>query len=154
MTMKKKRRIKLRIKNLVSFIIAIVLFGYVSFGVINYNISKKKFELEEQNLEQKLYELKDKETDLNQEISKLKDDDYLARYAREEYLYSKDGEYVIKIEENESSENEEKVEPVKIPEYIILLNVLIVGVIIASVTLFILKNKKIKKMPHKMKLVS
>ena len=81
--MKKKRRLKLKVRTLITFIVAIILFGYVSFGIINYSVSKKKFENEEKILETRLYELKDKETDLNQEISKLKDDDYLARYARE-----------------------------------------------------------------------
>ena len=41
------------------------------------------------------------------EIQKLKDPDYLARYARENYLYSKDGEYIIKIEEKDKETKEE-----------------------------------------------
>ena len=37
----------------------------------------------------------------------LKDVDYLARYARENYLYSKDGEIVLKIEDDEDDNNSE-----------------------------------------------
>lgn len=35
---------------------------------------------------------------LKSEIEKLQDDEYIARYAREKYLYSKDGEIIIKID--------------------------------------------------------
>ena len=143
--MKKKRRLKLKIRAFGTFVIAIVLFGYVSFSVINYGISKKKFEEEEKLLQTKLYELKDEETDLNQEISKLKDDDYLARYAREEYLYSKDGEYVIKIDEKAKENITEAHSEIKVPEYIIILNTLVVGLIVIGLTFMFLKFKKIPK---------
>ena len=36
----------------------------------------------------------------------LKDEEYLARYARENYLYSKDGEIVFKIESNDKTNEE------------------------------------------------
>ena len=36
---------------------------------------------------------------LNDEISRLEDPEYLAKYAREKYLYSKKDEIIIKIEE-------------------------------------------------------
>lgn len=61
------------------------------------NISKLKEE--QKQLKQELTELKDDAEDLSTVIQKLKDPDYVARYARENYLYSKNGEYIIKIEE-------------------------------------------------------
>lgn len=42
--------------------------------------------------------LEDEEV-LKEEINKLQDPEYMARYAREKYLYSKKGEIIIKIEE-------------------------------------------------------
>ena len=39
------------------------------------------------------------EESLKEEINKLQDPEYMAKYAREKYLYSKDDEIVIKIEE-------------------------------------------------------
>lgn len=39
------------------------------------------------------------EEELKSEINKLQDPEYIARYAREKYLYSKDDEIIIKIEE-------------------------------------------------------
>ena len=40
-----------------------------------------------------------KESEQQEEINKLNDPDYLARYAREKYSYSKEGEYIIKIKD-------------------------------------------------------
>lgn len=51
---------------------------------------KRKFQVE-------LAELKDKEDELKGQVNKLQDPDYIARYAREKYLYSKDGEIIIRI---------------------------------------------------------
>ena len=41
--------------------------------------------------------LEEEEENLNNEIKKLQDSDYLARYAREKYFYSKNGELIIRI---------------------------------------------------------
>ncbi len=54
---------------------------------------------EKQELEQKLAELQAEEKALQLDADKLQDPDYVARYAREKYLYSKDGEFIIKIPE-------------------------------------------------------
>ena len=52
---------------------------------------------EKQELEEKLAELQKKEKELKLDADKLQDPDYIARYAREKYLYSKDGEYILQI---------------------------------------------------------
>lgn len=43
----------------------------------------------------KLVTLKDEEDKLNSDIKKLKDPEYVARYAREKYMYSKDGNLLL-----------------------------------------------------------
>ena len=43
--------------------------------------------------------LKAKEEELETDINKLADPEYIAKYAREKYLYSRDGEFVIKLPE-------------------------------------------------------
>ena len=48
-------------------------------------------------LENKYQELLEEETSLNSEVVKLQDPSYVARYAREKYLYSKDGETILRI---------------------------------------------------------
>ena len=57
--------------------------------------SKKEMQKLEQEYQNKLAE----EEELKNEINKLQDPEYMARYAREKYLYSKNNEIIIKIEE-------------------------------------------------------
>ena len=54
---------------------------------------------EKKQLEEELSYLQEKEDELKLDADKLQDPDYIARYAREKYLYSKDGEFIIKIPE-------------------------------------------------------
>ena len=54
---------------------------------------------EKKKLEEELAQLEAKEEELRLDASKLQDPDYVARYAREKYLYSKDGEFIMKIPE-------------------------------------------------------
>ena len=42
-------------------------------------------------------ELLEEEASLTSEVTKLHDEDYIARYAREKYMYSLPGEFIIKI---------------------------------------------------------
>lgn len=90
-TKKDKRRITLLI---IIFIPLLTIFvsNMFSYWSQIYNNIKEKEELE------LLYrEILEEEETLKSEIVKLQDDEYVARYAREKYLYSKDGEIIIKI---------------------------------------------------------
>ena len=85
----------------------ILLLGFSSVCVIitmTFTIGKYWIEIidkyrEKQDLEEKLLELQAEEKLLRLDADKLQDPDYVARYAREKYLYSKDGEFIIKIPE-------------------------------------------------------
>jgi cell division protein DivIC len=78
------------------------LFSLSYYGYNIYTLKNKKVELENQ-----YNELLSEAEQLNLEIEKLNDPDYLARYARENYSYSKDGEYIIKISSDASDTKEE-----------------------------------------------
>jgi cell division protein DivIC len=85
-------------------IFIITYFVYIS---ISYTYQYIKLINEKRVLEDNLYALKEKEQSLKIELVKLNDPEYIARYARENYLYSKDGEYIIKIEKKEEIKEEE-----------------------------------------------
>ena len=83
----------------------ILVFGFFSFAIItsvmisvltvvNQIIEKHQ---EANQLEEKMLALEEDEKKLNLEILKLQDSEYLARYAREKYFYSKSGELIIRI---------------------------------------------------------
>ena len=75
-------------------IIVTMTFTIGRYWVEIFDKYKEKKELEDQ-----LVQLKEKEDELRLDADKLQDPDYVARYAREKYLYSKDGEFIIKIPE-------------------------------------------------------
>ncbi len=52
---------------------------------------------EKEELTQKMAKLDEEEEKLSGEVERLQDPEYIARYAREKYLYSKDGEFIIKM---------------------------------------------------------
>ena len=94
------RKVKKKARRIATFgmisIVAIVLV-FVTLGSVFIEIIDKY--QEKNDLENKLIALEEKEKELETDVKKLEDPDYLARYAREKYFYSKDGELIIRIPE-------------------------------------------------------
>lgn len=77
--------------------LAILLaFSYNLWTMISQVMEKNN---EAATLREQMSHLEDEEDYLKVEVEKLNDPDYVARYARERYLYSKDGEFTIRIPE-------------------------------------------------------
>ncbi len=82
-----------------------ILLGVASIAIIigtTYTIGKYWVEIydkyqEKKELKHKLTNLKEKQEALQVDANKLQDPDYIARYAREKYSYSKDGEIILRI---------------------------------------------------------
>ena len=96
---KKKKKFGKRAKS--RLFIAFILFGTV-ISMLSYkffyNIKQIRDMKEEKKvLKQQLVKLEDEEKILESDILKLKDPTYVAKYAREKYLYSKDGELIIRL---------------------------------------------------------
>lgn len=91
---KERRRQKLVFKTIVClFIISLCIISSVS------NLSKiRQKNIQKEQYVKKLEELKEEEKILSDDVEKLKNPEYAARYAREKYLYSKNGEKIIKID--------------------------------------------------------
>lgn len=86
-------------------ILRFLLFGVASFVFIGYffsivvNVSLEiagKYE-EKSNLNKELEVLKEEEEELSTDVLKLQDPEYVGRYLREKYLYSREDEYIIKL---------------------------------------------------------
>ena len=82
--------------------ICIVIIGTFIFNACSYFHRIMVLETSRTELEKQLVVLKEKEESLSSDIEKLKDPEYIAKYARENYMYSKDGEYIIKVEDSSS----------------------------------------------------
>ena len=95
---KKKTQIRKSARRICCFgviaCISVIAILLSVFKVVNQIVNKYQ---EANNLEMQLADLKKEEENLNEEILKLQDPEYLARYAREKYFYSKDGELIIRI---------------------------------------------------------
>lgn len=92
---KSKRRLTLFVP------ISLGIIAFFVFTTISHTVSIINLKNQEQELKDKLIALEEEEENLSDEIIKLKDPDYIAKYAREKYYYTKDGEYVIKLEEKD-----------------------------------------------------
>lgn len=90
----KKKRAK-RIFLVTLFCLAINTYLFYSIGSIIGEVHSMKTEKEDLNKE--LTELKEEEDILKSEVNKLKDPVYIAKYAREKFLYSGDDEYIIRM---------------------------------------------------------
>ena len=60
-----------------------------------------KLTIKQKELKNHYTELKEEAEELKIEINQLNDPEYLAKYARENYSYSKEGEYIIKLKDTE-----------------------------------------------------
>lgn len=95
MAKKKNKKTKRRILFLGLGSLAIIAVTTFSIGRYWVEIFAKY--QEKKQLEKKLTNLKEKEEALKVDADKLQDPDYIARYAREKYLYSKDGEFILRL---------------------------------------------------------
>ena len=137
-----KRRVSKQSKRrlMIFGVLSVVAIGYFFVTLFSYTYSYISLKNEEKNLKNELVSLQDEKANLKIEIEKLNDPEYVARYAKENFLYSADGEYVIKIETTEQEQivNNNNNEII----YIFLISLLVVLVLI-----FIIKiSRKPKKM--------
>lgn len=85
---------------------SLIIIAYAISTTIYYSVNLFKVRNENKALETELKQLQNDEENLRIQIQKLKDPEYVARYARENYLYSKDGEYIIKLDSKKEDEKE------------------------------------------------
>lgn len=88
-------------------LIAVIILAVT---IVSYSVTLYKLDIEKKEKENEYIRLQEESDYLKTEIEKLQDPEYLAKFARENYSYSKDGELIIKIDDskNEVSQVEEK----------------------------------------------
>lgn len=96
---KKKNKFSKRAKS--RLFLAFILFGTV-ISMLSYKFFYNIKQIRDMKDEKTVYEgqllkLEDEEKVLESDILKLKDPAYVAKYVREKYLYSKDGELIIRL---------------------------------------------------------
>lgn len=94
--MKKTKKEKKRLFVLSVSIIALLSVLVYSVATTCPSILENKSKIKELNKEYN--ELLSNEEKLVSEVTKLQDDEYVARYAKEKFMYSEDGEIIIRMD--------------------------------------------------------
>ena len=76
---------------------------FASVSILGYNLCNNLVKLQrlksqKRELEKQIVYLIDEKENLESDVERLSDATYIARYAREKYLYSKSGEMIIRID--------------------------------------------------------
>lgn len=90
----KKEKRRLVIISLVTF----VLLSFFATGLYNNFMQIMTNRKEATKLEAEYENLIDRQKSLTSEVTKMQDPNYVARYAKEKYLYSQEGEIIIRID--------------------------------------------------------
>lgn len=85
----------------------LLIILYFMFQLLFYVYKIYDLKSQQHKLDREYKELKVDEKDLRTEIDKLNDPDYIARYVRENYSYSKNGEYIIKIKDKDKKDEKD-----------------------------------------------
>lgn len=142
-----KRRISKVSKRRLSFFGPICVFAivYCIFSLV-YNVyTIYDLSLQKKELQNSYVALQEKAEELKIDIEKLNDPQYLADYAREEYGYSKPGEYKIQIDDENIEEIQKISEQIEILSISINKNYVILGLSVGMLLIFIYILSKSKK---------
>jgi len=100
MTKRKKRK---TIKSKVRLFLSLIVFGIITatlgYNCLNNILQIRDMKKEKENLQNQLVSLREEKEVLEIDILKLEDPDYIAKYVREKYFYSKDGELILRLDE-------------------------------------------------------
>ena len=99
--MKKKRKRKASLSK-IKILFSILVFASVT-TILGYNCLTNILKIydmknEKKQLEEKLVNLQEEKEILEGDILRLKDPEYIAKYVREKYFYSKDGEFILRLD--------------------------------------------------------
>ena len=101
--MNKKKKKKSVVKCRIRIFLALIVFGTVTV-CLGYNlfiniVNIKRMQDEKIELKNKIVSLEEEKKILETDILKLEDPEYIAKYVREKYFYSKEGELILRIDD-------------------------------------------------------
>lgn len=99
MAKKKKRPSKYKIRFFFAFLVFSGITAILGYNLFNNIRSINQMKIEKKELQAKLVDLSQEKETLETDILKLNDPDYIAKYVREKYFYSKDGELILRIDD-------------------------------------------------------
>lgn len=97
MAVKKVNKPKTKMRLCLFLPVCLVVLVMVFTAIGNYWIQISHKYQEKKSYENRMISLKENEEQLKVDVDRLEDPDYVARYAREKYMYSKDGEIILRL---------------------------------------------------------
>ena len=95
--MRKKGKKEKRRLIIISFV-TLLLLSFFASGLYKNFMQIMNNRKEAAKLEAEYEKLLDRQKSLTSEVTKMQDPNYVARYAKEKYLYSQEGEIIIRID--------------------------------------------------------
>lgn len=95
--MRKKGKKEKRRLIIISFV-TLLLLSFFATGLYRNFMQILSNRKEAAKLEAEYENLIDRQKSLTSEVTKMQDSNYVARYAKEKYLYSQEGEIIIRID--------------------------------------------------------
>ena len=96
---RKKKANKAKRRLVVIVPLCLIILGAIFVAIGSYWVKIVSKYQEKKQLENEIVALKEKEEQLKVDVDRLEDPDYVARFAREKYMYSKDGEIILRLPE-------------------------------------------------------
>jgi cell division protein DivIC len=97
------RKKKLLMRRLTTFFVCAAVIGFIMIStLISQSSTLKEKRAEKENLDGQLLALEKQEAELQDQISKLNDEEYLAKLARKDLLLSQKGEIIFNIPEKDT----------------------------------------------------
>ena len=95
---KKKKRVSFKaVRATFMMPICLLVISFFAYTGCRYSVNIFDKYKEKDKLNQDLIELKEEEQKLTVDVERLQNPEYVGRYLREKFLYSKNDEYIIKI---------------------------------------------------------
>lgn len=95
---KKRKASKSKVRIFIAFIVFSVIACTLGYNLFTNVVGISGMLKEKKQLKEQLVNLEDEKKVLESDIQKLEDPDYIAKYVREKYFYSKDGEVILRLD--------------------------------------------------------
>ncbi|MGM9950763.1 MAG: septum formation initiator family protein [Lysinibacillus sp.] len=105
---RQRKRVLSRRRLVVFFAFAAVVCIVLGSAMLNQNARLAEKEEEKRQVQEELATVKEQQEMLKLQITKLEDDDYIAKLARKEYFLSEDGEIIFTIPKGNTKEDDEQ----------------------------------------------
>lgn len=98
MTKKRKKTSRHKVRFFFAFIIFSTITAILGYNLFSNIVTINEMKAEKKVLKDKIAALQEEKKGLETDIKRLEDSDYIAKYVREKYFYSKDGELILRMD--------------------------------------------------------